>query len=210
MSLYDLGGMVVLGLAGTLHCAGMCGGFVLCLGRTRGRQVAYQSGRLLAYGLAGAALGVLGLSARVTGGPTLTLAAAGLMILVGLGFLGLVPRVEPVGPLASLVKSRLAGLLRRGTAGAAFGLGLVTGLLPCGLLYAAFARAAASHSPLEGAALMAAFWLGSSPGLLGMAAAGPLLARWNPAWWPRLAGACAVTLGIMTAWGAFTKASCCH
>lgn len=207
MNALDLGGMVLLGLAGTLHCAGMCGGFVICL---RGRHVPYQVGRLIAYAGFGAVLGVLGLSAHVTGGKALSLAASGLMVLVGLGFLGVIPRIEPVGPLAGAVRLRLAGLLRRGTLGASFGLGLVTGLLPCGMLYAAFARAAASHSPVEGAALMAAFWLGSSPGLVAVAAAGPLMARWNPAWWPRLAGACAVTLGLVTAWGALTRTACCH
>lgn len=207
MNALDLGGMVLLGLAGTLHCAGMCGGFVVCL---RGRHAPYQAGRLLAYGGMGALLGLLGLSAHVTGGKALTLAASALMVLVGLGFLGVLPRIEPAGPLVGPLKTRLAGLLRRGTAGAAFGLGLVTGLLPCGMLYAAFARAAASHTPVEGAALMAAFWLGSSPGLFGVAAVGPLVARWNPLWWPRVAGACAVSLGLVTAWGAFTRATCCH
>ena len=44
-----------------------------------------------------------------------------------------------------------------------FGLGLLTGLLPCGVLYAAFARAMATSSPWEGGLLMVAFWLGSVP-----------------------------------------------
>ena len=42
-------------------------------------------------------------------------------------------------------------------------MGLLTGLLPCGVLYAAFARALAAHCAAEGAALMLAFWLGTVP-----------------------------------------------
>jgi sulfite exporter TauE/SafE len=47
-----------------------------------------------------------------------------------------------------------------------FLLGLLLGLLPCGLSYAAFARALAAGGPAQGALLVLAFSLGTLPGLL--------------------------------------------
>jgi sulfite exporter TauE/SafE len=63
--------------------------------------------------------------------------------------------------------SGLGKLIRKFvTSGRASGmlvLGLLTGFLPCGVLYAAFARSLAADSPTEGGLLMLAFWLGSAP-----------------------------------------------
>lgn len=219
MNLLDLGGMFLLGLAGTMHCAGMCGGFVLCVsaaGRPALRQAAWQGGRALSYALLGAGLGVLGMGARATWdagfGRGVFLVAGLVMIAVGLGFLGVLPTFEPLARFVGPLRAGITALLRRGTTGAAFALGMVTGLLPCGLLYAAFARAASSPGPLEGASWMLAFWLGSSPGLLGVASAAPLLARVSPRWWPRLAGATTILLGVWTVQKAFHVVSrgCCH
>ncbi len=52
--------------------------------------------------------------------------------------------------------------------------GMMMGLLPCGLSFAAFTRALPSGSPFTGAALVFAFALGTVPGLLllGTGAAG--------------------------------------
>ena len=47
-------------------------------------------------------------------------------------------------------------------------IGLLTGLLPCGWLYAFVVTAAGTGHPLHGAAVMAAFWLGTVPVLLTM------------------------------------------
>src|SRR5690606_18807129 len=49
-------------------------------------------------------------------------------------------------------------------------LGVSTGLLPCGWLYAFALSAAATGSARDGALVMAAFWLGSVPALVGVGA----------------------------------------
>ena len=51
-------------------------------------------------------------------------------------------------------------------------LGLVLGLIPCGMIYAALAVAGAGHDPLAGATAMAAFGLGTAPALIGVGLAG--------------------------------------
>lgn len=203
----DLLAMVLFGLLGSTHCLAMCSGFVACLGRQKRLGALYQVGRLLAYATLGGIAAALGGETRLVVGPFVLIAAGLLMVLMGLamaaggwnGAAGLVPR----GPLTRL----LAAMLRRPSPRAAFGLGSLTGLLPCGLLYAAVTRAAASPGVLEGSAVMAAFWLGTAPALVGVSLLGPLLGRLPLAppggrpiltWWPRLAGGAAVLLGLLT------------
>ena len=64
------------------------------------------------------------------------------------------------------------------------GLGLLTGLLPCGVLYVAFSRAVLAGSLPGGALVMAAFWLGTVPLLatIGFASGGlgRLVGRYGP------------------------------
>jgi sulfite exporter TauE/SafE len=155
------------GLLGGVHCAGMCGGFVLVAATSGRRGWLFHVGRLLGYAVLGALAGLLGHTLDL-GGTALGLhrlrflAAAALLLLFGLGFLGLVPRrwLEPgSGPVV-----RLLGAVRR--SGGASGwllLGLPIGLLPCGLLYPMYALAAGSGSATDGALLLVAFGLGTLP-----------------------------------------------
>jgi sulfite exporter TauE/SafE len=55
--------------------------------------------------------------------------------------------------------------------------GLLMGLLPCGLSYAAFARAIAAGAPLQGALMLVAFGIGTLPGLLLIGTGASALAR---------------------------------
>lgn len=173
---------LVAGLLGSLHCAGMCGPLVVA-GCSKGRGVdgatGYFLGRLVAYSTLGAVVGHLGrhafcilpmstAQAVAVALTALPAAARGLsLLLLRQGPLELVQLQRKPGSSAKgggrTVLSTLAAVLpRRG-----LGLGLATGILPCGLLVTAFAMAAATASPLLGAASMAAFAVGSAPGLAG-------------------------------------------
>jgi sulfite exporter TauE/SafE len=94
------------------------------------------------------------------------------ILLGGLGLvrLGLMPEPEW---LAAASPNRIPGIGRwlRTAASKGRGLGMVAtgavmGLLPCGLSFAAFARALGAAHPLAGAGLTLAFGLGTLPGLL--------------------------------------------
>jgi sulfite exporter TauE/SafE len=208
----EYAGLFLLGLLGSTHCLGMCSGFVLCLSARRegrpGRLAAYQAGRGLGYATAGALLGTLGLAHRSSAWPLLV--AALVMVVLGLGYLGLWPRPAGWHLPGAWLGPGLAAFLRRGSPWAALGLGLATGLLPCGLLYAALARAAAASGPVEGALVMLTFWAGTLPALVGVGVLGPWACRHQPGWWPRLAGAGAVLAGLLTAWRAFLPPGSCH
>jgi sulfite exporter TauE/SafE len=169
-------------LLGSVHCAGMCGGFVAIVGEgTSGKarwisQLGYNGGRLLSYTVLGALAGALGRAIDLAGsaagiGRIAALVSGSIMILWGMGAL-----LETQGvrvfrgrwTLPKGVTDALASVRRLPAAWRGLILGLSTTLLPCGWLYAFAVTAAGTASPSHGALLMAAFWCGNLPVLLGL------------------------------------------
>src|SRR5262249_4987718 len=182
------------GLAGSLHCAAMCGPLAAA---ARGRA-RYQVGRLASYGAAGAIMGALGehalcaLPVGTVQTVTLLLVAAfaiarGVSPMVAAGAARLVPLRRPG------VWTRLVRRLPRG----GLGLGAATGFLPCGMLVPAWILAAGSGGTGEGALTMAAFWAGTLPGLLVPALAGAGLRRLGVRVAPAVQ---AVAWGLLAVW----------
>ena len=199
------------GLLGGVHCIGMCGGIAGSLAAaSRGpawrRVAAFNTGRIASYSIAGGLAGSVGWLASA--GPALQVAQAalyvaahGFLLLLGLyvaGYSSGLLRLEAAG---AGVWSRLEPLRRRvmpiDTDTRALAAGAVWGWLPCGMVYAMLPLAMASGSPLSGAAVLAAFGLGTLPGLLvaGMAAVRLNALRRN-AWVRRIAGFALVALAI--------------
>lgn len=178
-----LGGAFVAGLAGGAHCAAMCGGIAAALRAPRsaahgGRwrlPLAYSAGRIASYAFAGALAGALGQTGlALRGGAGLQHA---LMALAGLSLLLVALQVAGVAPVARAVEAAGTVLWRcvrpfsgrflpADTAPRAFGLGLVWGWLPCGLVYAVLLSALATADPWYGALALAAFGLGTLPNVL--------------------------------------------
>jgi hypothetical protein len=176
-----------VGLLSALHCIGMCGGIMGALSvalpestraqpaRLIGFLAAYNLGRVLSYGVAGALAGGLGLTV-VSGtgsgevGRALRLAAALLMILAGLNLAGWLPAVGRLERLGTPLWRRLEPLAHRlvpvRTPGRAALYGAVWGWLPCGLVYAMLGVAAGQATVAGGAGVMAAFGAGTLPTLL--------------------------------------------
>lgn len=181
-----LAAMFLLGVASGVHCVGMCGGIVTAFSTVKvnprpewGRQLLFNAGRLSTYALSGAVAGVLGYATGALGAQhALQVLASVVLILVGLhlGGAGALLRLERVG---GLLWKRLQPLAARVSAGGnPYFAGLVWGWLPCGLVYGALAIAAFSATPLEAAAAMLAFGLGTLPWLLGAGVATAQLRRW--------------------------------
>jgi sulfite exporter TauE/SafE len=221
--------MFLAGLAGSMHCLGMCGGFACALGAdprgggaTARRHLLYNLGRITTYCFIGAVAGQLGLMLVGHDGEgtpaslaqrALALAAGLLMVVVGLQFLGVLgrlplPRLEAA---AARLGAVLATLLHAPGAAAPLALGVANGFLPCPLVYAFVAQAAASGSALAGLSTMAAFGLGTLPMMLaagglglrlraaamppgGLAAAGGQVLRLQRR--PQAAGAAGLPLGV--------------
>ncbi|MEL6498404.1 MAG: sulfite exporter TauE/SafE family protein [Planctomycetota bacterium] len=181
-----IGTVIAASVVGSLHCAGMCGAFVAMavgLDRSGSRtklHAAYNGGRLVTYATIGAAAGVLGAAFDI-GGQALGLqrAAIGLAAatMITIGAIGLarsfgvrLPKAR--GPkVLEATFVRLHGIASRMTpTKRAAAIGLMTGLLPCGWLYAFALLAAGTAHPVAGAIVMAAFWLGTLPILITLGA----------------------------------------
>lgn len=199
-----LGALALLGLVGSTHCLAMCGAFTLCLDRRSSRAAFfYQGARALSYVVLGALLGAFGAHLRAawneTAGKAVLICAGGGMIALGLAQAGVLrlPALAGARPPRVLVR-----LLSARSDAAALGLGLLTGLLPCPLLYAALLRATVASSPLDGAAGMAAFFAGTLPMMAGVSALNAWLGRHGRRWWPRAALLVTLVLGCVTVYGA--------
>jgi hypothetical protein len=169
----------MLGLVGSLHCAGMCGPLALALpvaGKTRGDfvlgRVLYNLGRILTYTVIGAVFGLVGQSFALAGFQKWVSLAAGVAILLGLVASTRIGLGLPITKSVMWLKSSVGRLLQQRTFGSLFLLGSLNGLLPCGLVYVAAAAAAATGSLQMGVLSMAMFGLGTLPVMLGLGLAG--------------------------------------
>ncbi|HZU85319.1 MAG TPA: sulfite exporter TauE/SafE family protein [Polyangiaceae bacterium] len=210
---------LAMGFLGSGHCVGMCGGLVAMAcsalpGASRGRPIAqipyllaYNGGRIASYAAAGAAGGAAGATLAshgsfAVGSLALRAVAGGFMVAVGLQVAGLARPLAWLEQAGERAWRRLAPAARRlvpvRSPWQALALGMLWGWMPCGLVYAALAGAVTSGSALRGAAVMAAFGVGTLPALVAMghaAALGARLAR--STWGRRAAGAAVVALGLV-------------
>lgn len=180
MSITVLVPVLIASLIGSLHCVGMCGGFVAIYSagsRSALPHLAYHAGRLATYLALGAIAGALGaaldLAGRAAGiGRVAGVVAGGLMVLWALALLlesaGIAARSSwSTGARARIVRL-LARFAEKPPLARAALLGLSSTLLPCGWLYAFAVAAAGTGSALGGTLVMAAFWIGTVPLLLGL------------------------------------------
>lgn len=166
-------------------------------------QLPYHLGRVTTYGALGALMGASGAFVNVAGrlaglGDLVALVAGLLMVLLGLGAAGVwgalrgceaipgpIRRQEgaasrPLGRLEARASGKVLGLVRPlldGGASRLYPLGLVLGVLPCGVSWTVFLGAAASGGPVPGLLMALAFGLGTVPGLLLLGALGALVGQ---------------------------------
>lgn len=172
----------LMGLAGTPHCAGMCGAGCaaavrLCGGRRATVTLAWlMAGRLLGYVLAGMVVATVAqaLQSLSEGTGWLRPLWVGLqmaLLVLGLSLLlrGRLPRSIEAWVERHGARPQDAGVTRKvhlpGELKAA-GVGLLWPVLPCGLLHGALLLSAVASSTVEGGAVMLAFGLTSMLGLL--------------------------------------------
>jgi sulfite exporter TauE/SafE len=177
---------LIVGLAGSLHCIGMCGPIAVALpvGKTSrirhltGR-VAYNSGRILTYAVLGLGAGLIGQTVHVSGYQQVVSIALGVMILMAVilpsRFGALLTGAKLHARLFEPLKRLWSRLFGRGSISALFAVGLLNGFLPCGLVYVALAGAVTTGGLLEGALYMAVFGLGTFPVMLAVSLVGGLL-----------------------------------
>jgi hypothetical protein len=194
---FTLAAAFLAGLAGGVHCAAMCGPIVGIAcgargdGAGRGRwlrhALAYNAGRIASYAAAGAITGAIGAGGLALRGEPLTqqvmLAVMSVSLIVLAAYVaGIAPLVRGIEAAGAVAWRRIEPYSRRflpaRTPARAFGLGVVFGWLPCGMVYVALIAALATADPLQGALIMAAFGIGTLPNLLAISAWFRYAAAW--------------------------------
>lgn len=204
----DLTAVFLIGLLGSAHCAGMCGGFVVALSQRPGqvyrRQALYFTGKTASYAALGALAGAVGALAGIAlaGFQSLLSLTLGLVLVgLGLGLCGVFRRFGPttLGQWASRYLARpISHLVASDRPAALVGLGALNGLLPCGLVYGMLALAATTSSAASGALTLAVFGLATLPALW---ATGRLSLLVRPVLRQRLqqaSGVLVLALGLLT------------
>lgn len=181
--------LFMAGILGSAHCVGMCGGFVMSIGAAAQnardnflRQLIYSAGRLFTYGVLGATAGFAGwrlakaVPQSVHLSAILAVVAGVVLVYQGLSATGLFRKKGVAGAASPcLAGTMFGGFLRMPGRTAAFLAGVLTGLLPCGLLYGMIALAASTHDLTRGLATMLVFGLGTAPILIATGCGGSLL-----------------------------------
>lgn len=199
----------LMGLAGAGHCMAMCGPACAvitgrCSPSTPASALTFQTGRLVAYSLAGgvaaASVGALsqwGQAAALLRPLWTLMHAAAIGVGLWLIWRGRQPAwMDRLGRVPEAMAAPTAsGWRRMAGPGQSAAAGLAWVALPCGLLQSALVVAALANSAAAGAAVMASFALTSSVGLV---SSGWLLQRLvgrgrsaqdHMVWMVRLAGA---------------------
>lgn len=184
MNLALLAGIVATSAVGSIHCVAMCGPLVGLHGGAHSLRLAtlHSFGRLTTYALLGAAAGTLGgaldLAGKLGNVQRIATLFAGVFVLAW-GIYLLVRR-KSVSPKqgSSTFGNALVRIRTKPPRLRAWLMGTLTGLLPCGWLWAFVVTAGGTGSAPLGASVMIAFWLGTVPAMVGLLAfAGPLFAR---------------------------------
>lgn len=164
----------MLGLFGSFHCLGMCGPIALALPLNTSSQftklmgtLSYNFGRIFTYSVIGFLFGMFGKGLQIAGALQATSITLGVVILLSL----LVPVMFKKLNFTSKwylkfnnrINKSIGFFLKRKSNGALFVLGLLNGLLPCGLVFIAIARDFVYGGAVEGALFMAIFGLGTLP-----------------------------------------------
>jgi len=171
----DFGIAFALGLLGSLHCAAMCGPLMLALPVPPGGparfvvgRIIYQLGRVATYCLLGVAAGLVGKSIFLAGLQRSLSIGLGVAILLGFLLSKKVSLSAPVVRLVATLKTAMSAQLQRRNLRSLAVLGMLNGLLPCGLVYVAMAGAVARGTLRDAIFFMAWFGLGTLPTMLGI------------------------------------------
>ncbi len=162
----------LLGLAGSLHCVGMCGPIALMIPKGNGKQkwlslFLYHFGRLLTYLIIGTFFGLIVSSLNSYNTQIIfTFISGGLLLLFAF-----VPSfliwVEKKGysffNSAINFKNKFAKSLNKNKIEYSFYIGFLNGFLPCAMVYSAAIMALAQKSLMNSLVVMLLFGIGTIP-----------------------------------------------
>jgi len=165
---------LIMGFAGSFHCVGMCGpiAFALPLNRTSNFTkvigiLFYNFGRISTYVILGTLLGVFGKGLKLAGILQYVSITIGILIIVSVVLPTLLKKISFTSAyylkFNSWVKNKLGKYLTRQSNTSLLILGLLNGLLPCGLVWVAMVASITYGGVGNGALFMLLFGLGTFP-----------------------------------------------
>jgi len=168
----------ILGALGSVHCVGMCGPLALSLPIVnKGKNskfisvLLYNTGRVVTYSSFGILFGMVGRTFALFGYQQWLSITLGALIILFL----LISKKSKVFEGTNIVvhffykvRARLGKLFMRRNYKSLFFIGLLNGLLPCGLVYMSVAAAIATASVIKSTLFMASFGFGTFPMMLGV------------------------------------------
>ena len=177
---------LTIGLIGSFHCIGMCGPIVVALPLKKHNllskitgAILYNSGRVFTYSVIGILFGLLGRGIHLAGFQQWTSILLGIVMIITVLFPYFFREKITIGSLFSGFASRLIVRLKRLFTDRSYSsllmIGILNGLLPCGLVYVAVAGAINSGTVVSGAFFMMFFGIGTIPLLLVAILAGNLI-----------------------------------
>ena len=176
----------IVGLVGRAHCAGMCGPIALALPlRTDNwftrvaSGLVYNAGRLATYMILGGIFGLLGKGLHMAGFQLWASVVIGSLMIAIVLLPLLFSKVPSINNIFESYSSKLLSgfrkLFRNGGTFSLLGIGLLNGILPCGLVYVAVAGAINSGDVVTGMLYMALFGAGTIPVMLAVSLAGSMI-----------------------------------
>ena len=177
---------LLLGLMGSFHCAGMCGPIAIALplhGNTVPQKIfggaLYNIGRTVTYGVMGAIFGMLGQGVEMIGFQQKISIIMGVLMIVSVLFPALFKNQYNMErswfSAVTKLKKTIGKMFSIRSFSSLFFIGLLNGLLPCGLVYMAIAGAIGTGNVLLGAGYMVLFGLGTIPMMLSISLAGNIM-----------------------------------
>ena len=163
---------LILGLAGSLHCIGMCGPLAAALpGGSRRHsnpllaRVYYNLGRICTYALLGSIAGSLGHAVQHTGFQRSLSILTGVLLISGWLFAKQLVAVPFIRSFYLRIQKITGVFLKESQTEAMLIAGMLNGLLPCGLVYTALAASTIAGTAMHASLYMAIFGLGTVPAL---------------------------------------------
>jgi uncharacterized protein len=177
---------LILGLMGSFHCAGMCGPIAIALplhGNTVPQKIfggaLYNVGRTITYGIMGAIFGLLGQGISMIGFQQKVSVIMGAFMIITVLFPVLFRNQYSMDKswfsLVGKLKKSIGQMFSVRSFSSLFFIGLLNGLLPCGLVYIAIAGAIGTGNVGQGTLYMILFGLGTIPMMLAISLAGNMM-----------------------------------
>jgi sulfite exporter TauE/SafE len=166
----------VMGLIGSFHCLGMCGPIAMALpmGHRNNSSrllggVIYNLGRVFTYSFLGLVLGLAGdllISPKIQNIVSITFGALIVIYLLLPSKTKTALKISPNQALLVRLRKQIAKFLYIQNNSSLFGIGMLNGLLPCGMIYLALTSSFLAGSAVKGSLFMFSFGMGTFPTML--------------------------------------------